>query len=417
MIFNVKDYGAVGDGKQMNTIAIQKAIDACNCAGGGVVLIKDGVYLTGTIILKSNVELHIAAGAVLLGSPNCSDYPERSNVKHVNTPLLPRTRNACMIFAEECENISLTGMGTINCNGDKFVFLREGEARGWKYARIDAPTPPRVVFFTGCKNVKVTDVTMINQPAGWSYWIHDCDFVAFDRVKIDADVNYPNNDGIHVNSSRNVTISNCDISCGDDCLIVRANNVSLAENKVCEKVSITNCNLTSYSGGIRIGWINDGVIRNCTFSNLVMTDTSDGISILLPFVQPWPGLDRAADQGREDTLIENLHFDNIVMDGIYRHAVKIEVSDSSVVRCAGINNLSFSNIRALGLKTLRIKGRKNCIFKNIRFSNCNFEQVGEDVLTNKLHHGSGVGGNNEPVFSIEYAENVSFDNTSFTSKV
>ena len=68
MIFNVKDYGAVGDGKQMNTIAIQKAIDACNCAGGGVVLIKDGVYLTGTIILKSNVEVHIAAGAVLLGS-------------------------------------------------------------------------------------------------------------------------------------------------------------------------------------------------------------------------------------------------------------------------------------------------------------------------------------------------------------
>ena len=95
---------------------------------------------------------------------------------------------------------------------------------------------------------------MVNQPAGWSYWIHDCDYVAFDRVKIFAEVEYPNNDGIHINSSRNVTISNCDITCGDDSIIVRANNASLAENKVCEKVCVTNCNLTSYSGGIRIGW-------------------------------------------------------------------------------------------------------------------------------------------------------------------
>ena len=75
------------------------------------------------------------------------------------------------------------------------------------YERICDDTPSRVVFFTGCKNVKIVDVTMINQPAGWSYWIHDCDYVTINGIKIDAKLDYPNNDGIHINSSRNVTVS------------------------------------------------------------------------------------------------------------------------------------------------------------------------------------------------------------------
>ena len=281
MVFNIKDFGAVADGITMNTYAIQKAIDTCYENGGGQVLVEGGTYMFGTIVLHSNVELHIAANATLLGSPRCEDYPERPDVKHVDSEKLPRWRNACYIYCEESENVSITGMGKIDCNGKYFVRTVENPTY-WTYDRIKAPTPPRVVFFAGCKNVKITDITMVNQPAGWSYWIHDCDYVAFDRVKIFAEVEYPNNDGIHINSSRNVTISNCDITCGDDSIIVRANNASLAENKVCEKVCVTNCNLTSYSGGIRIGWKNDGVIRNCSFSNIVMTDTSSGVDITLP---------------------------------------------------------------------------------------------------------------------------------------
>ena len=109
--FLVSDYGALGDGKTMNTNMIQMAIDECNKHGGGRVVIDDGVFLTGTLILKENVELHITASAVLLGSPNYNDYPEIENVRHVSTKDLPRYRNACLIFAEECKNISITGMG------------------------------------------------------------------------------------------------------------------------------------------------------------------------------------------------------------------------------------------------------------------------------------------------------------------
>ena len=382
MDFNVKDFGAVGDGKTLNTKFIHDAIEECAKQGGGRVIIENGTYLCGSIEMRSFVELHIAANAVLLGSDDCINFPERTNVKHVDTNMLPRERNACFIFADECENIALTGQGKIDCNGDKFVYYERDVF--WKYNRIDAPTPPRVVFFTGCKNVKIEDITMVNQPAGWSYWIHDCDYVSIDKIKIFANVDYPNNDGIHINCSRNVTVSNCDITCGDDCIIVRANSASLKTNKVCEKVSVTNCNLTSYSGGIRVGWVNDGVIRNCVFSNLVMTDTTVGISILLPpSTRP-----EFSDVGREETLIDNLSFNNIVMDKICSNPVLIHIYENEKIKVKAIKNLHFSEIHAKGLNFPKLIGRESAVLQNIRFNNCSFEMINTEEIPNRFAHGA-----------------------------
>lgn len=408
MVYAIKDYGAIGDGKYLNTEIIQKVIDICFENGGGRVLVADGIYKTGSIILKSNVELHIAANGVLLGSERCEDYPEKTNLKHVVSENLPRFRNACLIFAEEAENISITGMGTIDGNGTHFVVKKQGEWKGWEFERIDAPTPPRVVFFTGCKNIKVLDVSMINQPAGWSYWIHDCDYVTFDRCKIDADVRYPNNDGIHINSSRNVNISNCNISCGDDCIIVRANNRSLAEDKVCEKVSVTNCNLTSWSGGIRIGWACDGIIRNCTFSNLNMTDTSTGIHILLPDKKWCP----TGDYGREKTLIENLSFDNIVMDGICGRPICVTIDQSNEF-CEAIKDIKFSNITSRGSDYPIFVGTKDCKIKNIYFNNCSFKKVDDEELPNYLQHGAATSSRKMGAELFLNVENIVMNNTVF----
>ena len=408
MIYDIRNYGAVGDGKTLNTAAIQKAIDDCASKNGGTVLLEDGTYMTGSIILRNNVNLHIEQNAVLLGSPNCEDYPEKKNLKHIISENLPRTRNASMIFAEECENISITGMGKIDCNGTNFVKEKLGEWTGWQYERIDAPTPPRVVFFTGCCNIKIEDITMLNQPSGWSYWIHDCDYVVFDKCKILADVRYPNNDGIHINSSRNVTVSNCDIVTGDDCIVVRANNRSLAENKVCEKVAVTNCNLTSYSGGIRIGWLNDGVIKNCTFSNLVMTDTVSGISIVLPDFQNFP------DRGREDTLIENLLFDNIVMDRIYGRPIKIYIGQTDGTRCEAIRNIYFSKVVASGLEFPYLCGRKDNKIRNIYFNDCRFECLSDEELPNFRQHGAADWDRSHGVPIFDNIENIVFNNTNFS---
>lgn len=393
-----------------------RAIDTCVANGGGQVLVEGGIYLFGTIVLHSNVELHIAANATLLGSPRCEDYPERTDVKHVVSAKLPRWRNACYIYCEESENVSITGMGKIDCNGSAFVRTVENPTY-WFYHRIKAPTPPRVVWFAGCKNVRITDVTMVNQPAGWSYWIHDCDYVTFDRVKIFAEVEYPNNDGIHINSSRNVTISNCDITCGDDSIIVRANNASLAENKVCERVTITNCNLTSYAAGIRIGWKNDGIIRNCTVSNVVMTDTSEGIQIYLPHFDFNPEKMWTADMGREATLIENLSFSNIIMDRVCSAPFRIEIAPNPETQVAAVRNIYVSDLHANGPCGIFLCGRPENHLDNIYFSNCTFEITDYTPFHNKEYHGSrGRAQRHGSYPLLEFCDKVVFQNVEFNVK-
>ena len=412
MDFNVLDYGALPNGEKLNTKAIQSAIDACAAAGGGRVIISEGIYITGTLILKSNVNLHIEESGVLLGSRDCADYPQIQNVKHVESSKLPRYSNACLLFAEEETNISITGMGKIDCNGHNFVKLKEDYNGGWKYERIDAPTPPRVVFFTGCKNIRIVDITMVNQPSGWSYWIHDCDYVTFDRVKILADTQYPNNDGIHINSSRNVTVSNATIVTGDDCIVVRANNASLAENKVCERVTVNNCNLTSFACGIRIGWLNDGTIRNCSFSNIVMTDTNVGIGIRLP---GHADDEKWADEGREATLIENLSFDNIIMDEIYCTPINCVIDSSPVVMCDAVRKIHFSNIHASGLEFPRFYGRAKNPISDVTLNNCSFTKLEESKLMDYKFHGAYWGRpQNNKIFS--YTKNIVLNGTSFNAE-
>ncbi len=419
MIFDIRDYGAVGDGKTMNTVAIQTAIRECAAAGGGRVEVREGHYMTGSIQLLSNVELHLAANSSLMGSPDYADYPEWTEAKHVNLPMLPRERSACLIFADEAENIAITGPGTIDANGDIYV-IPDPDGQQWGHKRIDGLTPPRVVFFAGCRNVTVTDVTMVRQPAGWSYWVSDCDYVTFDKLKIIANVDYPNNDGIHINSSRNVTVSNCCITCGDDCLVVRANNSSLAENKVCEKVTVTNCNLTSHSGGIRIGWIKDGTIRNCTFSNLVMTDCAVGISILIP----GRGDTRISDEGRESTLIENMIFSNIIMDRGYSSPVYIHMHDNPHNPCTAIRNLYFSGIHATTYERLHIIGKPDLPVQNVRFSDCSFTQLDPATLdTSHCHGAKALWGGSVPgdchitsPHMLMHTENIVFNNTSFSTR-
>ncbi len=369
--FDIRDYGANGDGKTLNTDAIQKAIDACSAAGGGRVVVDGGTYTTGTIILKNGVELHIEANAVLLGSPNWRDWKDQPNARHINQYNCPRHRSAALVFADEAENIAITGRGTIDGNGMSFVEKDPSSGSGQlrrKYS-LDK-SPPRLVLFAGCRRVKVLDVNIAYPPAGWSFWVHDCDDVVFDRVSILVDVDFPNADGIHVNCSRDVRISNCDIETGDDSIIVRANSASLKENKPCERVSVVNCNLRSYSCGIRIGWTNDGTIRNCTFSNITIRDSVCGIGLFLPHQGP---REVAADQGREATKVENLVFSNIVMDRICARPIYIEITPNESTRVDSIRNIRFSQIYSRGLMHPIISSPREGIVKDIFFSDCLFE--------------------------------------------
>lgn len=374
-IFDIREFGAIGDGKTMNTAAIQAAIDACAEAGGGRVLLSEGTYLTASIVLKSFVDFHIEATAVLLGSPNCEDYPHWKT-KHMDDTLLPRRRASALIFAEECENVSITGLGAIDANGEAFVEIAPNPTQWKKYQRIHDNTPPRVVFFAGCRNLRLEDITIRNTPGGWAVFLHDCDDAAVTRIHIKANLEYPNNDGLHINCSRDITVSDCNITASDDALIVRANSSSLPENKVSERIAITNCNLISHCGAIRLGWLNDGIIRNCTFSDLTVTDSRNVVLVTLP----WRGPDRIPDEGREESHIENISFDNIIADRLHSHPIRIKIDDheNTRVKKGVIRSIFFRGVHCRGAEWPSIEGRSDFPVENLSFSHCSFEKVPYD---------------------------------------
>ena len=367
--FDVRRYGAKGDGVKMDTPAIQKAIDACSKAGGGRVVLSDGVFLTGPIQLKDGVDLHLERTARLLASPRIEDFPEWQDVKHVVSENLARSRNACVIFADEARDIAITGEGTIDGNGTYHVRKKDKpDENGWEYERVYemSKSLPRMVFFTGCSDVLIRDVTMVNQPAGWGYWIHDCDRVSIRGLKILSELRYPNNDGIHLNCCRDVTVSDCQIQTGDDCIVLRANSRSLRENKPTERAVISNCVLRSRACGVRVGWRNDGVIRNCVVSNLVITQSKIGIGIQLPFRKPNP------DYGREATRIENLLFSDIRMEDCFFHPIYADIFDGPETQVEAVRNLRFSNIHSDGPTLPHFHGRAGCPLRDFVFENCSF---------------------------------------------
>ncbi len=249
--YNIVDFGAIGDGKTINTSAIQMAIDKCSANGGGEVIVPNGNFRTGTIFLKHNVALYLNPAAILSGSTNKEDYAKEENA---------------LIVANEQNNIGVYGRGTINGNGDDPAFFSKDPANG-------LPNRPNLFGIDKCTHVKLKEFTVKNG-ARWNIHLISCDFVSVDDIKVISRA-VANNDGIDVTDCHHVTISNSYFDCGDDAICPKSYSARGVQNLV-----INNCIIKSESNGIKFGTKGVGGFQDVAISNCIIYDTRlSGIAI------------------------------------------------------------------------------------------------------------------------------------------
>jgi hypothetical protein len=326
--FDIRDFGAKPGGEVKCTAAFQKAIAAAEHRGGGTVYVPGGNYLTGPIELKSDITLYLDAGAVLKFSDDFDDYlpmvaSRWEGIEVVNFRPL--------ISAVKAERIAICGRGTIDGQGkawwDYFNNLKteKSDAAPSKWQTEFLKLNADVVKLTGykglqkgfqrpplfqpmhCKNVLVEGVTVTNSPF-WTLSPVYCENVTFHAVNV-KNPHSPNTDGINPDSCRNVHISDCDISVGDDCITIKSGRDADGRRvgKPAENYVITNCTMQNGHGGVVVGSEMSGGVKNITISNCIFDGTDRGIRI-------------KSARGRGG-VIEDIRVSNIVMRGIREEAV------------------------------------------------------------------------------------------------
>ncbi|MGC8890895.1 MAG: glycoside hydrolase family 28 protein, partial [bacterium] len=292
MKVNILDYGAIGDGITLNTLVIQKAVDDCARNLGGTVIIPQGIYLSGTIFLKSNVTLVIENGGVLKASSNIGDYEkiDYEKIKFIDNKWEKVTS---LIYVKDAENVNIVGNGTIDLSGDSFMdftrvhnnfeelnLLTLDQIQEVECKTLERPNQP--IFFLNCRNVSVKDVRIMNSPC-WTVSFHSSENIRIENISIVNNLRIPNSDGIHLCSCKDVIITNSNISCGDDCIAITGiTNWDMPS----ERIIISNCILRTRSAGLRIGNL-DSKIRDVIASNLIIKDSNRGIGIFADGKNGW----------------------------------------------------------------------------------------------------------------------------------
>jgi polygalacturonase len=384
-VHNVKAFGAAGDRATSDTRAIQKAIDSAAAAGGGTVWFPAGTFLSGTLVLRSNVTLHLSPGAVLLGSPRIADYSP-----------------AHLIFAEGVENVAIEGGGTIDGNGDAF-FDRELKP-------LKRPSP--LIEIRDAKNVRIDGVTVRRAPA-WTIHPKNCDGVKIRGISLLNNLRAINSDGIDPDSCRNVIISDCHIEAGDDCIVLKTTNRGGKVLPV-ENVVVTNCVLVSAASALKLGTESHGDFRNCVFSNCVIRDSRTGIALL----------------AKDGATMENIRFSNIAMTTAPKWGQGVEwpiVVDiekrTAQSRLSRIRNIDFSDITIATKGRVMVTGLPESPIERISFRNIAISVLGYEEIAKvrKMRGGSHSVAPSTPdygsipaVLIFANANRVTVDNVSVT---
>ena len=398
MYCDITNYGAVPNTGTINTEAIQAAIDDCSRNGGGTVNVPCGVFVTGTIYLRSNVELYLQHGAELQASIERADYnaldayPENFSVPFEGWEGLH------LIIAHNCENVAITGLGKINGSADR-IFDEKiyyfDFSHIWSYGiqyqkdfhyRMENPPrlrPGQTVVFVDCRNVSITDVTIVNSPA-WCLFLHGCQEVKIRGYKAFNKNTWANTDGLDIDTCRNVVVSDCIIDTGDDAVAIRCDAEKLRNGMVvCENVTISNCIFSSSSSVFRLG-IGVGQVRNILISNIIIHRGGIAFDLATTY---------------EHTTIEDVSISNIFAENISIPFSIVQRDDCYV------KNIVFSNYRAKSFAGVCMNASRKGGIENISVRDMHLSIIPPPFPREVLNLDGG-----NYLVAIENAEDVRFDN-------
>ena len=254
----ITSYGALADGKTNNAPFIQKAIDKVSSEGGGQVVIPPGNFMSGTIFIKTGVDLHLELGARLLGPTNRNEYSKRHDA---------------IIVAKNQRNISISGSGIIDGQGQELILdiiakLRSGELKQdslWRVKRPEGRT--MIIGFDSCDVVNISGVTLKNA-SGWVQNYRECNNLNINSITVQSTA-YWNNDGLDITDCKNVKITKCFINSADDGICLKSEN----PNSLCENIFIDSCIVRSSASGFKMGTASYGGFKNIIVRNLTVFDT------------------------------------------------------------------------------------------------------------------------------------------------
>lgn len=249
--FNVMNHGAVGDGKTLDTAAIQKSIDAAALAKGGRVVFPAGTYLSGSVRLKSHVILHLEKGATLLGSSDHSHYQ--------------RLNFLALVMANDQQNIGISGQGVIDGQGKILADTVIQPIKPGSFPDAGEARRPVLINFRNCRGVAVRGVTL-RESACWVQLYRDCDRVLIENITVRT-MAAITNDGLDIDGCSNVVVRGCDIDSEDDAICLKSSR------RACEEVLIENCRIRSSCNALKFGTASAKGFRKITVRNLEIYDT------------------------------------------------------------------------------------------------------------------------------------------------
>ncbi len=375
MNVSILDYGAVADGVTMNTKAIQNAISDVAAAGGGRVSIPCGTFVSGTIYMEDHIELHLEAGAVLLASPDFADYNPDDAYPENRSSVVEQWRGKHLIIAYQKEDFSITGPGTINGNGELFyeeiAHLPKTLRYMWCFGGIrkakdkEQGRPGQLLAIIDCKNLRFSDFNMKNYPC-WGLFLRGCENVQVRGLKIKNASTCANTDGIDIDSSRFVTVSDCIIDTGDDAITLRCAASTDPEKKnICEYVTVTNCILSCSACAVRVG-VGTGIIRYATFSNLVVPRAGTALEIMTAYKKSG------------NANISFLRFENIVAENVSFPLRLTQWNDSY------IRDVTVSSFSAKARCCSAFEAEKDGMISRIFVRDMSVEQIPSDIPLDEI---------------------------------